>query len=96
MKPTQSPSENPASPPLGPTACSAEVVHGYMLPPGQDASAMPWWAEFAEFFERKEGFRPHPRDSGHKRLFEYYVEGAWHENQMGQNDRNSAAGHQTT
>jgi len=76
-------------------ACSAEVAHGFMLPPGQDASSMPLWAEFSEYFERKEGFRPHPKDSGHKRLFEYYVEGAWRENQMGQNANNSTDRHES-
>lgn len=34
------------------------------------------WAVFAERFEKQEGFAPHPRDSRHKRLFDYFQAGA--------------------
>ena len=57
--------------------CSGEVVHGFTLEPGQDASGLRWWTEFVEYFERVEGFTPHPRDTHHKRLFEYFVQGAF-------------------
>lgn len=67
-------------------ACSGEVVHGFMLPPGQDASGCVWWPEFVEYFERVEGFTPHPRDTHHKRLFEYFVEGAFRQHEQSQND----------
>lgn len=68
-------------------ACSGEVVHGFALPPGQDASGCVWWPEFVEYFERVEGFTPHPRDTHHKRLFEYFVEGAFRQHQQSQNDK---------
>jgi len=66
-------------------ACSGEVVHGFTLPPGQDASVCVGWHEFVEYFERVEGFTPHPRDTHHKRLFEYFVEGAFQQAWKSQN-----------
>jgi len=56
---------------------AGEVVHGFTLPPGQDASSLEWWPEFSAYFARVEGFAPNHRDSTHKRLFEYFVEGAY-------------------
>lgn len=59
------------------SAGSGDVVHGFTLGLLQDASSLRWWPEFVEFFERVEGAAPHPRDSDHKRLFEYFVQGAF-------------------
>lgn len=67
--------------------CSGEVVRGFTLLPGQDASTCDWWPEFSEYFEQVEGFKPHPRDTHHKRLFEYFVEGAFRQPQQSQNQR---------
>lgn len=60
----------------------SECIHGFTLPAGQDVSTCEWWSEFAEYFESKEGFAPHPHDTGHKRAFEYFVEGAFQQYQL--------------
>jgi hypothetical protein len=72
-------------------ACSGEVVHGFTLPPRQDASGCDWWPEFVAYFERVEGFTPHPRDAQHKRLFEYFVEGAFRQHEQSQNTEGLAS-----
>jgi len=64
-------------PPLDQASGSGDVVHGFQLPDGKDAASLDWWPEFAAYFEEQEGFQPHPRDSHAKRLFEYFVEGAY-------------------
>lgn len=65
--------------PRADSAAQTATIHGFSLPEGTTADTLEHWPQFAEYFERKEGFYPSPTDSRTIMLFEYYVEGAFRE-----------------